>query len=64
MIPKKIFKIAEELTFDVDEDDTEFVALTEFVNGKLWTGDKKLRKGLIFKKWNRFISTEELLSIV
>lgn len=30
----------------VDEHDTMFVAATLFIEGFLWTGDKKLRKGL------------------
>jgi predicted nucleic acid-binding protein len=64
LIPNEIYRVANELTFDVDADDTEFVALTEFLDGKLWTGDKKLQKGLIQKKWNRFVNTDEILSIM
>ena len=45
-IPMVIYQKAEALTEDVDIDDTEFVALTEHIKGKLWSGDKELREGL------------------
>jgi len=60
LIPIEIYNYAEKLTHDVDIDDTEFVALTEHIKGKLWTGDKELIKGLSKKNWKKFISTEEL----
>ncbi|WP_372948905.1 PIN domain-containing protein [Mariniphaga sp.] len=60
LISREFYEFAESLTFDVDIDDTEFVALTEQIKGKLWSGDKELHKGLIKKNWSRFISTEEL----
>lgn len=64
LIPKNIYVKTLSLTEDVDIDDTEFVALTEHIKGKFWSGDKELRKGLNKKGWNKFISTEELLKIV
>lgn len=60
LIPKESYELAESLTQNVDEDDTEFVALTEHIMGKLWSGDKELQRGLNKKGWNKFISTEEL----
>jgi len=60
LIPKESYELAESLTQNVDEDDTEFVALTEHIKGKLWSGDKELQRGLNKKGWNKFISTEEL----
>jgi len=45
LISKEAYQIAESLTFNVDIDDTEFVALTEHLRGKLWSGDKVLQSG-------------------
>lgn len=60
LIPKNIYVKTLLLTKEVDIDDTEFVALTDFIGGKLWSGDKKLKRGLIKKGWNKFIATEDL----
>ena len=63
LIPVTIFYKAENLARDIDIDDTEFIALTEHIRGKLWTGDKELIKGLKRKKWDKLVSTEELYKL-
>lgn len=60
IIPKKFYKTALELCNSVDVEDTAFVAITNYLKGKLWTGDKKLIKGLKEKNYHRIITTEEL----
>lgn len=60
LIPKRLYDKAEMLAGDIDIDDTEFIALAEHTRGKLWSGDKELPKGLMKKKWYKFITTEEL----
>jgi predicted nucleic acid-binding protein len=60
LISKESFIIALKMVEDVDIDDTEFIALTEHIKGKFWTGDKELKKGLFKKGWNKFVTQEEL----
>lgn len=62
LIPRNIVKKAFELAKNVDIDDTEFIALTDHIQGKFWLGDKELIKGLTKKGWDKFISNEEIFS--
>jgi predicted nucleic acid-binding protein len=48
------------LVSEIDNDDALFVALTNNLKCKLWTGDKKLVNGLKKKGFERSITTEEL----
>jgi predicted nucleic acid-binding protein len=64
LISKEAFLLAESLTRDIDIDDTEFVALTEHLKGKLWSGDLSLQRGLKSKGWKRFITTSELIELI
>ena len=54
------WKYAYELTSEVDEKDTPFVATALGVNGSIWTGDKKLIEGLRNKGFKDVYSTTEL----
>jgi predicted nucleic acid-binding protein len=63
LIPQIILDSAEKLVSEVDVDDTEFVALTDHIRGRLWSGDRELQKGLKSKGWNKFISTSELIKL-
>ena len=49
-----------ELVSDIDENDTLFVALSNFLDAKLWTGDRKLTLGLSRKNYKNTITTNEL----
>ncbi len=45
-IPVEIWRKAEKVLKDIDEKDIPYFAFSEFLGIKIWTGDKKLRKGL------------------
>lgn len=49
-----------DLVANIDENDALFIALTNHLNGKLWTGDKKLIAGLQRKAYSKTLSTDEL----
>ena len=55
--------LAFQLTKDIDENDTMFVALSIKLDTKLWTGDKKLITGLKEKSFSQIIETKEMLEL-
>lgn len=57
------WKKAHELTKEIDEFDTPFVALSIELNAKLWTGDKKLRLGFEKHHPDLVISLEKIKEI-
>ena len=60
IIPVPFYQTAFEICEDIDIDDTPFIAITEYLRGRLWTGDVKLIKGLIDKGYKRIVTTNEL----
>jgi len=64
LIPPSLLISTQDLLKDIDIDDTEFVALTSHLHGRLWSGDKVLQNGLLQKGWNKFISTNELYTLI
>jgi predicted nucleic acid-binding protein len=63
VFPTKILAEAETLASDIDLDDTIFIALTKFIKGKLWTGDKALHQGLVRKGFHSVLTTSEIQKI-
>ena len=62
IVGEKNYKFAIELCKTIDVDDTVFVAFSNYLNCKLWTGDKKLINGLKKKGFNEITTTEELFN--
>jgi predicted nucleic acid-binding protein len=54
---------AYDLVKEIDENDTPFIALAIQMNSKLWSGDKKLTQGLIKKKSDIILTTQDILKI-
>lgn len=60
LIPQEILAKTEAQLKAIDPDDTVFVALAKHLDGKLWTGDLQLYKGLKAKRFKDIILTAEL----
>jgi predicted nucleic acid-binding protein len=61
-LPEEYLTEAAALTKDIDYKDFQFIALTLFLDGLLWTGDKVLYKGLRRKKFMSVPTTSEIVS--
>mgnify|MGYP000255168745 FL=1 len=63
LIPQKHWEKAESLLIHIDLDDTDFVALSTYLKGSLWTGDKSLYEGLKTKRFHSVYNTQDLLKL-
>lgn len=61
LIDFKFQKVAYHLVADIDKKDLLFVALSLQTGYPLWTGDKKLLKGLQKKGYKKVLSTDDLV---
>jgi predicted nucleic acid-binding protein len=62
-IPKSFRLYAYNLVKDIDVKDIAFVALSEFQESILWTGDKPLYNGLKSIGYDRVLITEEMIRL-
>jgi predicted nucleic acid-binding protein len=63
LIPRKDWQKAEAVVTDIDIDDTDFVALTRYLKGSLWTGDKPLYDGLRVKRFRTVYNTQDMIKL-
>jgi len=61
-IPELLWKKALSYTTGIDEDDTPFIALALYLDGYLWTGDKKLIRGVSARGFKNILTTSEIIS--
>jgi len=54
---------AHTLVADIDPKDTHYVAYSKQFRCKIWSGDKKLIKGLATKGFTDFITTDEIYNL-
>lgn len=62
LIPFEFWMKAVNLVRDIDMNDVAFITLSEYLNVKLWTGDKVLIQGLKKKGFTNVINTDELFA--
>lgn len=61
LIPVETLITTENILIGIDVNDTPFVALTKHFETFLWTGDKKLIKGLADKDFIPILTTDEIV---
>jgi predicted nucleic acid-binding protein len=59
-IKTRYWKEAYDLVSDIDVNDTPYIAYAKHFKCKLWSGDKKLIKGLESKNYKKIITTDKL----
>lgn len=62
-IPYEYWHEAVPIVRDTDMDDIVFVVLAEYLDARLWTGDKKLLAGVAKQGFTRGITTEEIYNL-
>ncbi len=60
-IPISTYSAAARLVRDVDEFDVQFVALTQYMDEILWTGDRKLYRHLLKMGFDQVVTFEDIL---
>lgn len=63
-IPFEYFKTALPLVTGIDTDDIAFVALNEYLNELLWTGDTTLYNGLIARGYSKVVMFNEVIGLL
>jgi predicted nucleic acid-binding protein len=63
LIPTDLWKFAETVAANIDVDDIDFIAINEFFNAHLWTGDKELYNGLKNNGYIKVLNTSELIEL-
>jgi predicted nucleic acid-binding protein len=61
-IPDSIWHKAFFYTSGIDENDTPFVALTLYLKGYFWTGDKKLIRGITERGFKNILTTADIIA--
>jgi predicted nucleic acid-binding protein len=60
-IPETVWEKALLYTTGIDEDDAPFIALALYLDGYLWTGDKKLIRGVSAKGFKNILTTDDII---
>lgn len=63
LIPLEIWLSSEAIANEIDSNDIDFIALTDFIGGTLWTGDKVLYNGLTQIDFKSVVNSTQLLNI-
>jgi predicted nucleic acid-binding protein len=64
LLPLPVIAEAQEWVSGIDFDDFAFVAIASYLDGWLWTGDKKLMSGLREKGYDHVLSTSDLCNML